>query len=209
MKHTRQVVPSDSDLIPQENLPNRSDLSKLYISSRQANKERNTVDKLSRSDSEQQEGAFVINKVFVSLLLTALISIVYLLVLYIYQSAEANLKHPDPLYPLIRFFVTAASVLGWIILFRILSKQFSNTGARLSTFLVAYLFYLFPALKIVYASSLHVITGPVFTVMLWLIFNFLVVFNIIWAFNRQSSGLNKVAVVAIPIFILIVCAVLF
>lgn len=205
------VEPANPTLSPSESLPDRSELSKLY----RLPIERREAIHLHQAPSNNNPGVSrdvtrpKINLGLVTLWLTVPIAATYLTVLFVYQSAEVYLKQPDPLYPLIRFFVSATCVLSWIIAFRMLLRQFDKAGVRLSNYLLVYLFYLLPALDIVYGSSLHILMGVFFTIIGWVIFNFLVTFYLTWTSNLQVSAITKVGVIALPVIILVAFAIFF
>lgn len=88
--------------------------------------------------------------------------------------------------------------------------RFMSTGsAACAGAVVVYSFYLLPALKIVYGGGMHERLGMLLTIALWLIFNYLAVLYIIWAFNRGiKSSINRSTALALPVMILVVLAIL-
>ncbi|HEU5122401.1 MAG TPA: hypothetical protein VFT59_06180 [Candidatus Saccharimonadales bacterium] len=211
MKHTKTVESANPSLKSSEGIPDRSELSKLYKLPTDKRKLTPTHQSLSDNDPRvtRDVAPSRLNLSFVTLWLTVPIAATYLTVLFVYQSAEMHLKQPDPLYPLIRFFVSAVCVSSWIIALRMLLRQFDKAGIRFSNYLLVYLFYLLPALDIVYGSSLHTLMGVLLTIIGWVIFNFLVTFYLIWTSNLQVSATTKVSVIALPVIILVTFATLF
>lgn len=151
-----------------------------------------------------------IDQTLVSILLTIPLVATYWAADFIYRGADANIEKPDPFFPLLGLFASAVCVLSWVVSLWALKKRFDTYTLGLGVFIVVYSFYLLPALEIVYGGGMHERLGMLLTIALWLIFNYLAVLYIIWAFNRGvKSSVNRFTVLALPVMILVVLAILF
>lgn len=84
MKHTKMIQPTDYSELPANTLPDRSNLSKLYVSAKddRLRQEKSTTD----TDSEEgdsEANVTIINRTLVSLLLTIPLMATYLAAIYI------------------------------------------------------------------------------------------------------------------------------
>lgn len=206
MKHTKVVTSTDPSLTPSETLPDRSRLAELYT--RQTPPTQATPSPAPEPNADT--AAITISQTLVSVLLTIPLLTTYFAATFIYNGTEATMTAPDPLFPLLKFFVSAICVLSWIVSFRMLRNRFVNYAIRLSLFLIIYLFYLFPALEIVYGGPLGAHLGIFTTIILWLTFTRLAVLYIIWSLNKRTKASSHgTGALVLPIVALGICAVLF
>lgn len=201
MKHNKTVQPTDSTVTP-SGLPDRSNLSELYV-----RKSENTthVDPTQENVSTTPEAPLKINQILASTLLTVPLAATYWAADFIYSGADTNIEEADPFFPLLGLFVSAICVLSWIVSLWILKKRFDTYTLGLSIFLIVYLFYLLPALEIVYGGGIHERLGMLLTIALWLIFNYLSVLYMTWSFNRPN---HKLVVLSLPVVVLVAGAIL-
>jgi hypothetical protein len=212
MKHMKVIEPSDPSEIPLEALPDRSDLSKLYLSSDAYRLKRQT-DAHSSSEPSTKTAPTdyrTIDQNIVSLLITLPFIVTHLAAVFIYCGSDTSLIDPNPLFPLISFFVSAAWFITCVVSLRILWKRFYGYTISLSGFITLYLFYALPMLKLTYDLFQPTYVGIISAVLLWLIANRLIVSYIMWSINRPaSSSINRAVIIALPILILAICAILF
>lgn len=201
MRHTKVIQPTDSSKVNASSLPDRTDLSKLYLSTKNSSQQKTT------DNDAVTPNPIVINRLLVSFLLSVPFIATYLAAIYIYQGTEASIVNPDPLFPLLRFFVSGLWLLSCVVSIRILVKRFYNYNTPLSGFIIIYLFFAMPMIKITHDLFPVDIIGIATTIIVWLIANYLTVLYITWSFNQSNkSSASKIATIAFPVAVLVIFA---
>jgi hypothetical protein len=209
MKHTKIIQPDHQSELPTSTLPDRSNLSKLYISSLSNNptQEAQSVNLNSKIDSRPTDST--INRAFVSFLLTIPLAATYLAAVYIYNGADANIEKPNPLFPLLSFFVSGLWLLSCVIALRILAKQFYDSSMSSSTFIIIYLFFALPLIKLTYDLYPINFIGIVSTIGTWFIANYSIALYMTWSLNRsRKSSFNKIGIIMLPVFVLVILSII-
>lgn len=202
MKHNEPIQPTPT-AEPIPTLPDRTDLSQLYP---QAQKTTTPVDVDDAATLDSRP--IIINKVIVSLLLFVPVLSMCLLVLYIHHNMSASFK--NPLASLNNFYATGICLLFWALSFRSLARQFEKCNVSLSIFTTFYLFYLFPVLSLTSGLLQRGGSSAAVALAILLALTYFAVSYMTWALNRQASSYgNRMLMVALPIFILVIGASLF
>lgn len=212
MNHTKDIRPISTDDVPISSLPDRSNLSNLYVSAkngRPTQPRHGESIALAKERIDEEVGRLIIDQSITSFLLTTPSVVTYLAAIYIYAGADTSTHTPDPLFPLFSFFVSAICVITWIISFRMLWKRFENYDMHLGMFIVIYLFYFLPLLKLTYNLFPVNWTGMVTTIILWLVANRLIIWYMVWVLNKSTpSVITKSLVIGWPIVALVIFATL-
>lgn len=209
MQHKKIIQPTNPSENPPDVLPDRSNLSKLYVSSNQ-NKNNPPV---STAEPTPSGGEVLnynsLNRALVGLLLVIPIVATYLAAVFIYHGADANIANPDPLFPVQSFFVSALWLFFSVVSLRFLLRHFNDRSVPMSGFVIIYLFYILPIIKITYNLFPTNLVGIIMTTALWLIANWLIVFYLSWALGRNStSSLSRFITLALPFIVLATFAVI-
>lgn len=208
MKHNKIITPEDSSLVP-DTLPDRTNLSELYGTSK--DKLGVTVSEHADTDQYGDKSSSVVPitlsaQMLLGLLVTIPAGATYLTVMFIYQGAATG----DPLFPLLRFFVSAAWLITCLVSARAIRTYFYAYDLSFSTFIPIYLFYFLPVLSMSYDLFAADILGLIATIAVWFTANCLIVPYMLWSLRRAAPSLvNKFALITLPIVVLIISAVVF
>lgn len=151
MQHKINIQPVDDNLKPVQNLPDRSDLSQLYVRSTEVTEEELSV--AQEEVASGQASPFVMRIGLVNTLLVLPAVATFLNGNYVIQNRMTQDAATQALFPLISFGLSGVMLVIWVVCMRKLIAEFRNYSLSLPVFLTVYLFYVLPLVSLILAVS--------------------------------------------------------